>query len=60
MPVENFQEYERDMRDEARQGALENSKKPEQTFAVRKVSGGWTTWNNYEGWVFQSDYEPGD
>tara|TARA_R110002110_G_scaffold386011_1_gene597666 strand:- start:398 stop:592 length:195 start_codon:yes stop_codon:yes gene_type:complete len=60
MPYENYQEYQRDMADEAKQAALENSKQPEKSFSVRKVSGGYETWNNYEGWVHQSDYGFGD
>ena len=60
MPHDNFKEYQRDMADEAKQAALENSRKPDKTFAAKKVGGGHELWDDFSGWVFQSDYDPND
>lgn len=60
MPYDNYQEYQRDMADEAKQAALENSTQPDKSFAAKKVTGGHEMWDDHNGWVFQSDYQTGD
>jgi len=62
MSWENYQEYQRDMRDEARQAAKENAVDPHQPrYWVKKVAGGRDVFDPITGITHHdSDYCPSD
>ena len=62
MEHENYQEYQRDMADEAKQAAKENAADSTQPrYCEKRVSGGFEHYDPISGYThFSSDYSPSD